>query len=242
MVGVILAAGDGKRLKNSRKEDCCKPLIKLNKRYLIDYALDNLVQLKASDAYIVIGKEGALIQCAIGDDYKGIKLHYVEQQEQKGLIDAFVQALKVMKSNETVILQLSDELFIDLNNDAIINALEIENCEFYCGVTFEENPEKIKNNFSVETNDEALIINCVEKPKIVTNNIKGTGFTIFSGKAQKIIKETYEATPEKLYDLCDSFNYLIALGYNGLVFHVAEKEFNINTVSDLTEAEAFLNV
>ncbi len=238
MVGVILAAGDGKRLKNSKNEDCCKPLIKLNKKHLITYALDNLAQLNIPEAYIVIGKEGTLIKSAIGSEYEGIKIHYVCQQEQKGLVNAFFQALKVIDSNETVILQLSDEIFVDLNTGSIRNALETGAFDFYCGVTSEENPEKIKNNFSVETDSEGLLIKCTEKPQVVTNNIKGTGFSIFNGKTQEIIKETYESKPEKLYDLCDCFNYLVA-NHRGLALTVAKKEFNINTVSDLTEAEVF---
>lgn len=239
MVGVILAAGDGKRLKDSKNDDCCKPLIKLNEKHLITYALDNLLQLKIPEAYIVIGKEGALIKNTIGNEYDGIKIHYVCQQEQIGLVNALVQALKVISCDETVILQLSDEIFIDLNTESILNALESLSYDFYCGVTPEENIEKIKNNFSVETDNESLIIECIEKPTVVTNNIKGTGFTIFSGKAQKIIKEIYESEPDKLYDLCDCFNFL-ATNHRGLAFSVAKKEFNINTVSDLTEAERFL--
>lgn len=239
MVGVILAAGDGKRLKDSRNDNCCKPLIKLNGKHLIIYALDNLVQLKISEAYIVIGKEGAEIKNTIGNEYDGIKIHYVCQQEQIGLVNALVQALKVIDCDETVILQLSDEIFIDLDFKSIQNALEITAFDFYCGITPEENEEKIRNNFSVETDNESLIIKCTEKPKVVINNIKGTGFTIFSGKAQKIIKEIYESESGKLYDLCDCFNYLAA-NHRGLAFSVAKKEFNINTVSDLIEAERFL--
>ena len=240
MIGIILAAGDGTRLKKSSNEDCCKPLTKINEKSLITYALDNLVQLKIPEAYIVIGKEGALIKNVIGNEYNNIKLHYVYQQEQKGLMNAFMQALNVIDDNETVILQLSDELFVDLKIEAIKNIVEMGKFDFYCGVTYEENPQKIKNNFSVETNDEALLVKCTEKPQVVVNNIKGTGFSVFNGQAQKLIKETYETNPDKLYDLCDSFNYLVESGLSGTTFLVAEKEFNINTLSDLTEAESVL--
>ncbi len=240
MIGIILAAGDGTRLKKSSNEDCCKPLTKINEKSLITYALDNLVQLKIPEAYIVIGKEGALIKNVIGNEYKNIKLHYVYQQEQKGLMNAFMQALKVIDDSETVFLQLSDELFVDMKIEAIKNTVEMGKFDFYCGVTYEENPQKIKNNFSVETNNEALLVKCTEKPQVVVNNIKGTGFSVFNGQAQKLIKETYETNPDKLYDLCDSFNYLVESGFRGTTFLVAEKEFNINTLSDLTEAEIVL--
>ena len=151
-----------------------------------------------------------------------------------------MQALKEINGDETVILQLSDEIFIDLNTEFIKSELKEENFDFYCGVTPEENEQKIKNNFSVETDSESLLVKCTEKPQVVTDDVKGTGFSIFSGETQKIIKETCESENNTLYDLCDCFNYLVALEYQGLVFPVAKREFNINTISDLTEVENYL--
>ncbi len=240
MVGVILAAGDGTRLKMSTGQDICKSLRKINDKHLIEYALNNLIELDITEVYIVVGKQGDLIKETIGDKYKSLIVHYVHQAQQNGLVNAFVQALNVINDNETVILQLADEIFVDLKTESIKNALNIDKSHFFCGVTYEENEEKIKNNFSVESDEKSVLVKCIEKPKVVTDNIKGTGFSIFNGKTQKIIKETYATTPEKLYDLCDCFNYLTTLGYYGSTLFVAEREFNINTISDLTEAETFL--
>lgn len=239
MIGVILAAGDGTRLKESTGQDICKALRKINNTHLIEFALNNLIALEVNETYIVVGKQGDLIRKTIGDKYKNLTVHYVHQPQQNGLVDAFVQVLKAMDYDKTVILQLSDEIFIDLETESIRKAIKTEEVDFYCGVTFEENPEKIKNNFSVETDGDSLLIKCTEKPQIVTDNIKGTGFSIFNGKTQKKITETCEAEPGILYDLCDCFNYLVASGYRGLTLNVAKKEFNINTVLDLTEAENF---
>ena len=185
-------------------------------------------------------KQGDFIKEVIGNEYKSLTVHYVRQHEQKGLVDAFVQALKKINGNESVILQLSDEIFIDLNTEFIKSELKEENFDFYCGVTPEENEQKIKNNFSVETDSESLLVKCTEKPQVVTDDVKGTGFSIFSGETQKIIKETCKSENNTLYDLCDCFNYLVTLEYRGLVFPVAKREFNINTISDLTEVENYL--
>ena len=57
MIGVILAAGDGKRLKKSSSEDSCKPLIKIKGKRLIEYSLDNLIELDVEKAFIVVGKD-----------------------------------------------------------------------------------------------------------------------------------------------------------------------------------------
>lgn len=237
MVGIILAAGDGTRLKSSKCEASCKPLITLKGKALITFALDNLIKLNINEAFVVIGKEGDLIKEAIGNQYKSLNLHYVYQKEQKGLMNAFIQALSLLDGNEPVILQLSDEVFLNLKAEAICNLLKADKYDFCCGVTPEESREKIKNNFSVESDEASRLISCEEKPKIVTNNIKGTGFTIFN---KNVLKKILENGEENI-DLCDCFNYLISIGYNGVVLNIADREFNINTLSDLNEAESCLN-
>lgn len=231
MIGVILAAGDGTRLKESTGQNICKPLRKINNKYLLEFSLDNLIELEANEVYIVVGKQGGLIKEAFGDKYNSLNLHYVSQKEQKGLMNAFVEALNVMNCDDTVILQLSDEIFIDLKFEEIKKALQ-KDFDFYCGITFEDDAQKIKNNFSVEADNESKLINCIEKPQVVINNIKGTGFTVFGLKTLEIIK-----THPELRDLCDSFNYLTENGYKGFTLNIAEREFNINTLEDLTEAE-----
>lgn len=238
MVGVILAAGDGKRLKESSKEDCCKPLIKIKGKRLIEYALDNLIDLGISKAYIVVGKEGDLIKSVLGEKYSCLKLFYVVQEEQNGLIDAFAQAVKVLDRSESVVLQLSDEIFTDLKVEKIKSCIKTENYDFYCGITYEDDADKIKNNFSVETDNEGRIIECVEKPDKVISNIKGTGFCVFSSQALQSLSENYSES-SNINDLCDYMNFLISKNKKGLVLHVAEKEFNINTFSDLYEVKTY---
>ena len=105
MVGIILAAGDGTRLKNSTGEDCCKALKKINNMHLIEFALNNLVELNIDRVCVVVGKQGALIKEAIGYTYKGMQISYVCQKEQKGLINAFMHGIGSLEENEDVILQ-----------------------------------------------------------------------------------------------------------------------------------------
>lgn len=233
MTGVILAAGDGTRLKSSSKESCCKPLTKIKNKHLITYSLDNLLRLNVAEAHIVIGKEGSLIKRSLGNEYCGIRLNYIYQQEQKGLTDAFVKALNTINDHKSVILQLSDEIFANLKDKEIRKMLKENNADFYCGITRESNPEKIKGNFRVETDNRRRLIKCIEKPDIITDDIKGTGFSIFNRKSVKLITDN----ADRLSDLCDCFNFLTDSGLTGITFTVADREFNINTATDLVEAE-----
>lgn len=242
MVGVILAAGNGVRLKKSTGEDGCKALKKINDIYLIEFALNNLIELNVSKVIIVVGKYGELIKNVIGYEYKGLKVAYACQPYQKGLINAFVQTVDMIGNDEDVVLQLADEIFIDLKAEAIKAHICEMVFDFYCGITYENNPEKIKNNFSIETDENSIIKKCTEKPLVVTNNIKGTGFCIFKQNALQLLKNTYDENANTPNDLCDYLNCLIAENKKGLAFCLAEKEFNVNTLSDLEEVKAFLQL
>lgn len=239
MIGIILAAGDGTRLKNSAGEECCKVLQKVNNTHLIEFALNNLVALNVTNALVVVGKYGDQIKSVIGDVYKGLKITYVYQSHQIGLINAFVQALKQMRDMDDVILQLADEIFVDYKAENVKKLINENEYDFYCGVTYETNCEKIKANYAVETDENFFIKKCTEKPAVVENNIKGTGFCVFKGKALQYLKNSYNETDNIPNNLCDYMNCLVAEGGKGLVFCLAENEFNINTVSDLEEAREF---
>lgn len=239
MIGIILAAGDGTRLKNSAGEDCCKVLQKVNNAHLIEFALANLIALNITNAFVVVGKYGDLIKRTVGDEYRGLKITYVQQSNQIGLGNAFVQALKQMRGADNVILQLADEIFVDFKSNEIKELIKADEYDFYCGVTYETNREKIKANYSVETDENLLIKKCTEKPTVVENDIKGTGFCVFKSEALQYLRNKYNETDNAPNDLCDYMNSLVAEGKKGLAFCLAEKEFNINTVSDLEEAREF---
>lgn len=235
-----MAAGDGARLKESAGKPVCKVLEKISGEYLIAFALNNLIALNIEQAFIVVGREGDLIKNALGDCYKSLKITYVEQSCQKGLMHAFSQALHYIDNKEDILLQLADEVFIDLKTKTIKTLMQEDTFDFYCGITYESDLNKIKNNFSVELKEDFVIKSCTEKPTIVTNAMKGTGFCLFRSGALELLKEAYNERKNPPFDLCDFMNALIANNKVGAVFQVAEKEFNINTLSDLEEAKLFL--
>ena len=82
MIGVILAAGDGTRLKKSTGQDICKSLRTIKDKHLIEFALNNLVDLGITEVYIVVGKQGDLIKNAIGDK-SGYKIRAGSENQQR---------------------------------------------------------------------------------------------------------------------------------------------------------------
>ena len=237
MIGVILAAGAGSRLKGTGGMDTCKPLLRVAQKPLITYSLDNLKKLGVQRACIVVGRDGDAIRKTLGDVYQGISLTYGEQKEQKGLIHGFVQGLAATGSEETVILQLADEILVGFDPERVLTAVRDTSYDFYCGIVGEENPEKIKGNYSVQFDSAGNLLSCTEKPSVVTNTWKGTGFCIWRRNAQAFLRTNYDSACNQPGDLCEYMRRLLTEGYTGHVLTVAEKEYNINTPEDLAETE-----
>ena len=233
MIGIILAAGKGRRLMHDTGVDRAKALICIGGKNLIEYALENLHLMQVDKIYIVVGEHKSEVVEAVGDNYKGIPIAYIIQSEPIGLINAISKVLPFCESGAAV--QLSDEVFINLNTDFLKN-FQNQNADFLCGIIEETAPERIKENYSVLTDENGYIVRTKEKPKEIINNLKGTGFCVFNKECMDILKRVYSQEKNTPCDLCDFMNLLIWEGKKGKCFNVAQMEININTKSDMDYA------
>ena len=240
MTGIILAAGDGVRYKKSIGEDSCKILSTVNNKILLEFALNNLKFLNISKVFIVVGSSAEAIKKEIGYTYDGITVNYVDQPIRKGIINALVQSLKTAEADD-IVLQLADEIFINFRPDEVIRNITDKTCDFMCGITYETDCEKIKNNYSVHVDEKLSLKKCTEKPDTIINNIKGTGFCVFSKNCVQLLYNIYDEKSNKPTDLCDYMNLLISSGKTGRCICIADKEFNINKYSDLQEASEYFS-
>ena len=237
MIGIILAAGKGSRLMQDTGIDRSKALIKVGGKQLIDYSLENLYLMQVEKIYIVVGEHKNEVVDAVGDSYKGIPIAYVIQSKPIGLMNAISKVLPFCDTGAVV--QLSDEIYINLNMH-ILKSFQNMNADFLCGIVYEKDTERIKENFSVLCDENGLIIRTHEKPTEVINHMKGTGFCIFNKECMDVLKRTYSETENMPNDLCDFMNLLVWEGKKGKCFEVAQRQININTKLTLDEAVAVL--
>lgn len=237
MIGIILAAGKGKRLMEDTGIDRAKALISISGKRLIEYALENLHLMQVEKIYIVVGEHKNEVVEAVGDNYMGIPIAYVIQSKPIGLINAVSKVLPFCDTGAVV--QLSDEIFINPNT-GFIKSFQNQNADFLCGVIKESEPERIKENYSVLADENSFIIRTHEKPIEIINDLKGTGFCIFNKSCMDILKRVYSEEKNAPFDLCDFMNLLIWEGKKGQCFEVAQGEININTKSDLDYATEVL--
>lgn len=233
MIGIILAAGKGKRLMKDTGIDRAKALIFIGGKRLIEYALENLHLMQVEKIYIVVGEHKNEVVEAVGDNYRGIPIAYVIQTEPIGLINAISKVLPFCDTGAVV--QLSDEIFINPNTD-YIKSFQNQNADFLCGIIKEGEPERIKENYSVLADMNGYIIRTHEKPTQIINDMKGTGFCIFNKSCMDILRRVYSEDENTPFDLCDFMNLLVWEGKKGKCFEVAKKELNINTKADLDYA------
>lgn len=235
MTGVILAAGNGDRLSESLGYEQCKSLVKLDGKNLIDYSLENLFLMNADKIFIVVGKYKDEIKKAVGSDYKGIPIEYIIQFPPIGIINALSKAIEFI--DDDIIIQLSDEVFIDSRAKALYDEWKNDSADFYCGITDEVSTDKIKQNFAVNVDENMRLLSCFEKPKMHINNYKGTGFCMFSKKCVKTLLSEYGTELDSESDLCDYMNLLISKELYGKCVIVGKQEINVNTATELLYAK-----
>lgn len=110
MKALIIAAGEGRRLKNLTKDDP-KPLIQLLGLSLVERTILTTKQAGIDEFVIVIGRRGDRIKEKLGDGKRlGVEIDYVENKEwEKGNGISVLKAKELL--NENFVLLMSDHIF-----------------------------------------------------------------------------------------------------------------------------------
>ena len=158
---VILAAGWGTRLRPLTLGRP-KPAIRLLEDTLIEHNLKELSGL-VEEAIIVVGYKDEIIKEKVGERFAGIKIRYVNQEEQLGTGHAAKVALPFL-----------DDEFLILNGDDLYLREDIEKCLLKNPsilVKEIENPEKYGQVLVKNEKIEKI----VEKPKKKISNLINIG-------------------------------------------------------------------
>ncbi|MBR9690367.1 NTP transferase domain-containing protein [Candidatus Woesearchaeota archaeon] len=185
MKALILAAGKSTRLHPLTLTKP-KPLIKIAGKTILEH---NLEQLKGiiTEVIIIVGYKKEMIKKALGNEFLGIKITYVEQKEQLGTGHA------VMSGKKHV-----DDKFIVLNGDDIYSSKDIKSCvKNYPCVLGKEVVDASKWGILISKGKKLVEIK--EKPKNLKKGVANTGLfvvdkKIFDIKIEKSSRGEYEFT------------------------------------------------
>ncbi len=140
MKGLIIAAGEGRRIKSLRG-DSPKPLIRLLGLTLIERVILSAKEAGISEFIIVIGYKGEDIKNHLGggEEY-GVKITYIENEEwEEGNGVSVVKARSILK-DEPFLLLMADHIF---DSSIIETMLKVKKRSDECLVAIDSSPRYI---------------------------------------------------------------------------------------------------
>lgn len=232
MTGVILAAGKGTRIYPF-SSNFPKPLLPILNTPLIEYQIDTLVNSGINDIIIVIGHLGFEITKLVGDGSRySARISYVDQRETLGIAHA-VGKLEEFISNP-FILVLGDIYFLPNDLSPMVSVLAKEKAHAVLATKIEQDPESIRRNFTVISEDKTNIVTrVIEKPRYVVNNIKGCGIYLFDLPIFDAIRRTPRTAMRDEYEITDSIQILIDDGYRVVHLPMIENDINLTYPKDI---------
>ena len=232
MTGVILAAGKGTRIYPF-SSNFPKPLLPILNTPLIEYQIDTLVNSGINDIIIVIGHLGFEITKLVGDGSRySARISYVDQRETLGIAHA-VGKLEEFISNP-FILVLGDIYFLPNDLSPMVSVLAKEKAHAILATKIEQDPESIRRNFTVISEDKTNIVTrVIEKPRYVVNNIKGCGIYLFDLPIFDAIRRTPRTAMRDEYEITDSIQILIDDGYRVVHLPMIENDINLTYPKDI---------
>ena len=164
MKALILAGGRGSRL-NEFTKDRNKSMLMLFGKPLIEYNLEHAFEANVSEIIIVVGYKKEEIKKHVGKDYRGIKVSYVIQKEQKGLVNA-IECAKEKIEKSDFILMLGDEILVNARLKEMIKKFKKEELFAVCGITHESDKSSISKTYNLMVNhypENLLLTMCMLK-------------------------------------------------------------------------------
>ena len=240
MKALILAGGRGKRLEVC-SAGCNKCMMEFAGRPLIEWSLENCVGTSPEEIVVVVGHLAEQIINHYGNAYRGIRIRYAIQREQRGLVHAIETAAPFLGSSDFMLL-LADEILLDPNHLAMVERFRQGDVFALCGLTVAPDSVAVRKTYAVFEDEGGRILRLVEKPRRAINQYQGTGNCIFSSGILEYIEYTPISQARNEKELPDLIQCAIDDGHIVRSFLVGGRYININTVEDVGLAEEAVGV
>jgi glucose-1-phosphate thymidylyltransferase len=194
MKAVILAAGEGKRLRPFT-ETIPKVMLPVANKPVLEYVIDAVKNNGIDEIVIVVGYKKEVIMEHF-KNYKGVKINYVIQEKQLGTGHALLHAKNQIKDNFIV---LSGDNIID---NTSISKLIKDNSNYSILIKEHPNPSKYGAVFI----EKEKLREIVEKPREEVGKFISTGIYKLPKKIFEIIEEL---ASEGIYDLSSTIQSIV---------------------------------
>jgi glucose-1-phosphate thymidylyltransferase len=194
MKAVILAAGEGKRLRPFT-ETIPKVMLPVANKPVLEYVIDAVKNNGINDIIIVVGYKKEVIMDHF-NNYTGANIHYVVQNKQLGTGHALLHAKNQIK--DTFIVLSGDNITDNKSISKLIN----DDSKYSILIKEHPNPSKYGVVFIERENLREI----VEKPKEETGKFISTGIYKLP---KTIFKKIEELASQGIYDLSSTIQSII---------------------------------
>jgi dTDP-glucose pyrophosphorylase len=240
MKALILAAGRGKRMQLCEEKNKC--MLELGGKPILEYNLERAWELDVDEIILVVGHRAEEIINRYGNNFRGKKISYVIQWEQRGLVHAIECAAPALKGEDFFLL-LGDEVLVNSRHKEMFSEfLKSKDIFGLCGVCIAEDRSKISRTYTVVTDQEGRIFRLIEKPKKALSDYQGTGHCVFRNEILNYIERTPIHYERKEKELPDLVQCVVDDGHIVKIFNICDKYTNVNTEQDLIEAKKLMGI
>jgi len=228
---LILAGGRGKRMEDlSDHENKC--MLTIHGKRLIEYSLENAARMEEiGEVVIVVGYRAESIINTFGTSYKGKRVSYVIQKEQRGLVHAMECARGCIDA-EDFFLFLADEVILGGRHRAMLDLFQREKLFCVCGVFPQPDLNMISRTYSLICGPDERIYRLIEKPRKPFNPLMGTGNILFRGSIFDYLELTPINPSRGEKELPDLIQCAIDDGEIVKLFEVCEHYINVNSTKE----------
>lgn len=163
MQAVILAAGEGKRMRPLTL-DRPKPLVLVAGRPIVEHIIDALPE-EVDQVILVVGYKADMIKRHFGDSFNGRRIRYVHQWMPVGTAHALGMAEPLLAEGRFMLLNADDLHGTDALSESLTYPLALV-------ATTHADPSR----FGVlELNEDGTLASIIEKPEMPSSNLISTG-------------------------------------------------------------------
>lgn len=235
MQGVVLAAGEGTRLR-PHTDAQPKALVTVAGQPLLSHGFEALIEAGVEELLVVVGYRGEEILSHYGDSFGDVPITYARQDEQRGTAHALLAAEPHIEDDFAL-------LYGDNVYDADLAGVVEHHRETGADATALLDtvpPERAARGGVFELDENGDVTGLVEKPEEAPSTKVPRGFYVFS---PRILHACHLVEPAATgeYELTDAVDLLV---YTGAPVSVVDFEgwaVNVNTPADARRVEAYLS-
>ena len=229
--GVLLAAGKGSRMA-AFSSHIPKTMLPVGNKPLLVHQIEMLREVGISDIVVLIGHKGFEIARVLGDGSSlGVNLTYVEQTETLGIAHAVGQLENSVE--KPFLMFLGDIYFVAKDIEGMFAQFERQGGGAVLATKIEEDPLAIRRNYSVQLEEDGRVVRVVEKPRHVSNKLKGVGLYLFDLTIFDAIRRTPRTAMRDEYEITEAIQVLINDGEHVSAVDAVYDDMNLTYPADL---------